>query len=573
MYEMALSENVIRNNASATPTGEEMGLMAYLSFSESKRQADNTMRLMPSGVSLRRHKDLTTGELTAQRDTIVAQNVVERLYDRQVFAPMHDKQEQENIRFSYVADGKDLLMNLDVPEATIEKSNISIVVKGVTVLQGNQMDSPVMMDLYVYRNPLRWKNKHLAMKSRYAEELTFTATIQNLSGKLHSYELQGLPTWMKASTLSGTIGAQDEETITFSISPYTNIGNFEEIIYMMSDEGMSEPLPISLKVRGETPDWAVDEDLLNTNISMSMIGQVKIDGNIARDSEDMLAVFNESHRLLGVTHLTSDMTNGANDGLAFLNIYSTDYDNVPLNFEYFDASTGTIYKVKPMDRTLYFQRNSVAGTTTDPIVLESERNGEKVQAIQLKKGWNWISFNVKPAEENTMKQLLNNTTKWQVGDAFEAERDNGSLSLLSYKATNNPDDPNNPIYEWDCANEVIKINPTKMFRFYSNNNKMCYIAGNTDYLGITVKKGWNRIGFMSNINLPLSTALADYAEQGSAGDIVKSQNEFAVLTVDASGNKSWRGTLEFLRVGEGYMLKRNDDGEATFYYPYYYDSR
>lgn len=573
MYEMALSENVIRNNASVTPTGEEMGLMAYLSFSESKRQADNTMRLMPSGVSLRRHKDLTTGELTAQRDTIVAQNVVERLYDRQVFAPMHDKQEQENIRFSYVADGKDLLMNLDVPEATIEKSNISIVVKGVTDLQGNQMASPVMMDLYVYRNPLRWKNKHLAMKSRYGEELTFTATIQNLSGKLHSYELQGLPTWMKASTLSGTIGAQDEETITFSISPYTNIGNFEEIIYMMSDEGMSEPLPISLKVRGETPDWAVDEDLLNTNISMSMIGQVKIDGNIARDSEDMLAVFNESHRLLGVTHLTSDMTNGANDGLAFLNIYSTDYDNVPLNFEYFDASTGTIYKVEPMDRTLYFQRNSVAGTTTDPIVLESERNGEKVQAIQLKKGWNWISFNVKPAEENTMKQLLNNTTKWQVGDAFEAERDNGSLSLLSYKATNNPDDPNNPIYEWDCANEVIKINPTKMFRFYSNNNKMCYIAGNTDYLGITVKKGWNRIGFMSNINLPLSTALADYAEQGSAGDIVKSQNEFAVLTVDASGNKSWRGTLEFLRVGEGYMLKRNADGEAAFYYPYYYDSR
>lgn len=573
MYEMALSENVIRNNASATPTGEEMGLMAYLSFSESKRQADNTMRLMPSGVSLRRHKDLTTGELTAQRDTIVAQNVVERLYDRQVFAPMHDKQEQENIRFSYVADGKDLLMNLDVPEATIEKSNISIVVKGVTDLQGNQMASPVMMDLYVYRNPLRWKNKHLAMKSRYGEELTFTATIQNLSGKLHSYELQGLPTWMKASTLSGTIGAQDEETITFSISPYTNIGNFEEIIYMMSDEGMSEPLPISLKVRGETPDWAVDEDLLNTNISMSMIGQVKIDGNIARDSEDMLAVFNESHRLLGVTHLTSDMTNGANDGLAFLNIYSTDYDNVPLNFEYFDASTGTIYKVEPMDRTQYFQRNSVAGTTTDPIVLESERNGEKVQAIQLKKGWNWISFNVKPAEENTMKQLLNNTTKWQVGDAFEAERDNGSLSLLSYKATNNPDDPNNPIYEWDCANEVIKINPTKMFRIYSNNNKMCYIAGNTDYLGITVKKGWNRIGFMSNINLPLSTALADYAEQGSAGDIVKSQNEFAVLTVDASGNKSWRGTLEFLRVGEGYMLKRNADGEATFYYPYYYDSR
>lgn len=570
MYEMALSENVIRNNASATPTGEEMGLMAYLSFSESKRQADNTMRLMPSGVSLRRYKDLITGELTAQRDTIVAQNVVERLYDRQVFAPMHDKQEQENIRFSYVADGKDLLMNLDVPEATIEKSNISIVVKGVTDLQGNQMASPVMMDLYVYRNPLRWKNKHLALTSRYGEELTFTATIQNLSGKLHSYELQGLPTWMKASTLSGTIGAQDEETITFSISPYTNIGNFEEIIYMMSDEGMSEPLPVSLKVRGETPDWAVDEALLRANISMSLIAQVKIDGNVARDSEDMLAVFNDSHRLLGVAHLTADQTGGANDGLAFVNIYNSDYAHVTLSFEYFDASQGIIYKVQPASGTLTFQRNTVLGTTTDPVVLEAGRYGDKVQAIPLKKGWNWVSFNVRPADGSTVGQLLNNATKWQVGDALEAERDNGSLSLLSYKAVRNPNDPNTPLYAWDCADEVVKINPTKMYRFYSSNDKMGYIAGADDYLGITVKKGWNRIGFMSNINLPLSKALADYAEQGSAGDIVKSQSEFAVLTVDATGNKSWRGTLDFLRVGEGYMLKRNADGEATFFYPYYY---
>ena len=574
MYEMALSENAIKELGTTTPIGTEMGMMAYLSFSENKRQADNTMRLMPTGVSLHRYKDLTTGELTEQRDTIVAQNVVDRLYDRQVFAPMHDKQEQENIKFSYVADGKDLLMNLDVPEATIEKSNVYIVVKGVTDLQGNQMASPVMMDLYVYRNPLRWTDKHLSLTSHYGDELTFTATIQNLSGKRHSYELQGLPTWMKASTLSGTISAQDEETITFIISPYTNIGNFEEIIYMLSDDGMSEPLTISLKVRGETPDWSVDEDLLRTNISMSLIGQVKIDGNVARDSEDMLAAFDASHRLLGVAHLTSDMTNGANDGLVFLNIYNADYSNIPLNFEYFDASMGVIYKVKPVNGTLLFQNNTVMGTTTDPVAFVGERNGEKVQAIQLKKGWNWVSFNVKPAEGTTVKQLLNNATKWQVGDALEAEREDGSLSLLSYKAIRNPYDPNNPTYSWDCADELVKMNPTKMYRFYSSNDKVGYIAGDTDYLGITVTKGWNRLGFMSNINLPLATALADYAEQGSAGDIVKSQSEFAVLTEDASGNKSWRGTLEFLRVGEGYMLKRIADSEATFYYPYYYlDSR
>ena len=573
MYEMALPENVIKSTASSTPTGEEMGLLAYLSFSESIRQADNTMRLMPSGVSLRRYKDTTAGTLTNRRDTVVAQEVVDRLCDRMIFAPMHDKQEMENIRFSYVADGKDLLINLDVPEAIIEKTNVYIVVKEAADLQGNLMASPVMMDLYVHRNPLRWSDKHLLLTSRYGEEYRFTATVRNLSGKKRNFELQGLPSWMTASTLNASVGAQDEETVTFTVSPYTNIGNFEETIYMVGDDGMSEPLPISLKVRGEKPDWAVDDALLRANITMSMIAQVKIDGNVANDSEDMLAVFNENHRLLGVTQLTSDVTKGANDGLAFLTVYNANYAATPLSFEYFDASTGIIHLVKPVDGAVIFQSNTVKGTTTDPVVLEGERNGEKVQAIQLKKGWNWVSFNVVPIEGSTVKQLLGNATKWQAGDALEAERADGSYSLLSYKATRNPYDPNNPIYTWDCADSIVRINPAKMYRFYSNSDKVGYITGSTDYLGVTVKKGWNRIGYMANLNLPLGKALAEYAEQGSAGDIVKSQSQSAVLTVDATGNKAWRGTLEFMRVGEGYMLLRHQDSEATFYYPYYIDSR
>lgn len=568
MYEMALPESALKSYAENTPNGEEMGLMAYLSFSENKRQLDNVMRLMPSGVSLRRYKD--RGQLTAQRDTIVAQEVVDRLCDKTVFAPMHDKQEQENIKFSYVADGKDLLINLDVPEVNIEKTNVNIVVKGVSDMQGNLMASPVVMDLYVYRNPLRWTSKHLNLTAKYGEELNFTATIRNLSGKTRNYQLQGLPTWMKTSVGSGSVGAQDEEAITFTISPYTNTGNFEETIYMVSDDGMSEPLPISLKVRGNKPDWAVDETLLRTNISMSVIAQVKIDDNVANDSEDMLAVFNQNHRLLGVTHLNADNTSGANDGLAFLNVYNSNKKTTPLNFEFFDASTGIIYKVTPVDGTVNFNSNTTLGTTTDPLVLSGERNGNKVQAFMLKKGWNWVSFNVKPDEGSTVKQLLNDATKWQVGDALEAERSNGGFSLLSYKVTQNPNDPTSPIYSWDRANSVLNINPAKMYRFYSNDDKVGYIAGSTDYLGVVVKKGWNRIGFISRLNLPLGTALAEYTEQGSAGDIVKSQSQFAVLTEDAMGNKAWRGTLEFLRVGEGYMLKRNADSEATFYYPYYY---
>lgn len=566
MMELALSENGIKTFADNTPTGMEMGLLAYLSFSESQRQSDNDLRLMPSGVSLKRYKDKTAGEYTSQRDTIVSDEDMARCFDRTLYAPMRDNQQMENIKFSYVADTKDLLINLDVPANSIEKTNVYVIVKEVADLQGNLMASPAMMDLYVYRNPLRWSDKHLNLTTKYGEETTFTATIKNLSGKSLHYSLEGLPLWMSVSETSGTVGALDEETVTFTISPYTNIGNFEEVINLVGEDGMNEPLPVSLKVRGVKPDWAVDEALLHTNISMSLVGQVIINEEVAHDSEDMLAVFNDDHRLLGVAHLETGSTANVNEGLAFLNIYNSNYGASTLYFEFFDASSGIIYQMMPND-IITFKSDTIIGSSTNPVKFYT--NNGVVQAVNLSKGWNWVSFNVEPID-TVVKEVLNNSTKWQVGDALEAERSDGTFSLLSYKSSRNPYNPSSYIYSWDCADSVVTIDPCKMYRFYSNNDKIAYIAGSICYNPIVVKKGWNRIGYVSNLNLPIGTALAEYADMGSVGDIIKSQSEFAVLTTDASNNRSWRGTLQFLRVGEGYMLKHNADNEVQFYYPTYF---
>ena len=568
MMEMALSENALKSYATSTPNGKEMGLLAYLSFSESQRQSDNDLRLMPSGVSLKRYKDTTTGEYTSQRDTIVSDDDLARCSDRTIYAPMHDNQKMENIKFSYVADGSNLLINLDVPEPDIEKTNVYIIVKEVADLQGNLMASPAMMDLYVYRNPLRWGDKHLNLTSAYGEELTFTAKIKNLSGRSRRFTLEGLPLWMTASETSGTVGALDEETVTFTVSPYINIGNFEESISLVGEDGMNEPLPISLKVRGVKPDWAVDESLLHTNISMSLVGQVVIDDEVKHDTEDMLAVFNDSHRLLGVAHIESNPTGNTNEGLAYLNIYNADYSESALNFEFFDASTGVIH-VLMGDRELKFKSDTIIGSATEPVKFAA--NNGVVQAIQLKKGWNWLSFNVEPIK-STVKELLNNATKWQVGDFLEAERPDGTFSLLGYKSSRNPYNPNSLIYSWDCADSVVTVDPCKMYRFYSIDNKVGYVAGSRSFDPITVHKGWNRIGYISRLNLPIGTALAEFADLGTVGDIVKSQSEFAVLTTDAYGNRSWRGTLQYLRVGEGYMLKHNADNEVRFCYPVYFSA-
>ncbi|MBR3531466.1 MAG: hypothetical protein IKN83_08885 [Bacteroidaceae bacterium] len=571
MYEMALSENIIKATSSMTLSGEELGLMAYLSFGRNELQQNNQQKLVPTGISLKRYRDLTTGELTTQRDTLVAQDVVERLADKSNYAPMRGVVALENIPYSFVAKDNELYIDLDMPDYQIEKTNVLVTVKEVADLNGNTMASPVTMDLYVYRNPLRWTAKQLTMQTRYGEEYTFEAVIENLSGKSKRFSLEGLPIWITASQYKGVVGPLSEQPITFTISPYINIGDFDEVIYLIGEDEMNEPLPLNIKVRGEAPVWAVDSLLLQENVSMSIIGQVYINDNISHDKEDMLAAFNSEHRLLGVTHLDYDATGTGNDGLAYLTVYNTDRTPVDLFFEFYDASTGIIHKLMPKltdGSRLVFKSETVIGSITDPQLFFT--NNQVVQTIQLQKGWNWVSFHVTP-REMMIKDLLNNATNWEVGDGVEADTSDGNQYLITYKSEEvNIDKYTKGVnYLWDYGDSIISFDSRLMYRIFSKSNKQAYVEGYYCPEGITVRKGWNRIGYVSDLNLPIGTAMSVYADLGSNGDIIKSQSEFAVLSVDAFGNKQWKGTLKYLRVGEGYMLKRNDDSEVTFYYPAY----
>ncbi len=564
MYEMALPENMIKATSSISLSGEELGLLAYLGFGQNETQNNNLQRLMPTGVSLKRYRDNTTGEWINDRDTLVAQEVVERLASRQHYAPMSGSVALENIKYSFVADGKDLLINLDVPDYSIEKTNLIVTVKDVADLNGNLLASPVTMDLYVYRNPLRWNIKQVTTQAYYGWDVVFTASVENQSGRSCRYTIEGLPVWVTASQTSGVVGPLGEQLITFTVSPYINIGNYDEVIYLVGEDGMTEPLPLNIVVRGDSPDWAVDQNLLQTNISMSIIGQVITSSGIAHNSEDMLAAFDENHRLMGVTHLSGEGNGLVDDGLVYLTVYNNDYSATPLYFEFFDASTGIIHQM--LAENIVFKRDTVLGTTDHPVIFGY--NNGVVQAVPLKQGWNWVSFNVTP-NSATVRKLLNNATQWQVGDALEVEQPDGSYSVLTYKVTQNPYDPTTPLYSWDCADSVININPSKMYRFYSNNEKVGYFAGFTGEDLIQVTKGWNRIGYISKLNLPLGTAMARYADLGQPGDIIKSQSQFAVLSEDAGGNRTWKGTLTFLKVGEGYMLKSASADTITFTYPNY----
>ena len=578
MYEMTLPENVLKNYSTITPTGSEMGTMVYLPFSRSETQSDNSQRLMPTGLSLRQYKDNNGDIVENHRDTIILPEVVTALADRTNHAPMKNIGNLENIKFSYVTDGNNLLINLDVPDYQIEKTNVYLTVKEVADLQGNLMASPIVMDLYVYRNPLRWTTKRKIVDTMYGEGATVDLTIENLSGKMQSYSLEGLPQWITASQTSGTIAALSEEQVTLTISPYINVGTFDEVVSILGEDGMTEPLALSIRIRGEEPEWKVKDEMKDRNLMMHLVTRVIVNGEVAHNPEDILAVFGPGHEVMGMAHIDVDNANNADEGLAYLNVYYKEIPKKPLslNFEFYDAETGRISVLKPQGKwvgekyqegdNVYFMPDSIIGSSTNPLVLEETY--EYVQQIKLNKGWNWVSTYVQPAE-NTITDLLNGAATWEVGDGIEVVNDKGKGYLFTYKAIMNPDDPNSELYYWNKGNTVVTFNPRLMYRFYVRSAKNVYFSGHEVSDEVTITQGWNRVGYMSSLNLPITNALAEYTDNGSEGDIIKSQSEFAVLNIDAQGNRYWKGSLKYLRTGEGYMIRHNGPDSFTFSYPYY----
>ena len=569
MFESVLPVNLLTEYSNHTPLGTMSAMLAYLDFGRSEKMDDNQQHLEPTGISLKRYAD-DRGNVTARRDTLVAKEDVEAAAARDFYAPMLSNAQLDNLMYSYVANGNELYMNIKQPDFMVEKTNIYITVKEVADLQGNTMESPVTMNLYVYRNPLRWDVKHIDQDVNYGEKVTFVATVKNLSGVKQNFKLEDLPLWINASQTEGVLDALDEQKITFTVNDFINIGTYNEQIALLGDNKMSEPLPITLRVRGEEPKWTVEESLIQQNETMMMVARVKIDGVVASSSEDILAVFDENQTVLGVAHIEVNEKSNANEALAYLTIYGDNYPNgshPKLSFRFFDASSGNVYSVKPADGKAYtFVRDTIIGTDVNPVVLQSTY--DYVQTLKLRQGWNWVSFNLIPKEGTTVGQFLNSMSKWEVTDKIVLI--NGTKVE---EHTCRADSTSIRGYKWDKENRPITIDPRQMYSIYSKSDKTVYLEGEFARREMTVHKNWNRIGYNSTINLPIAQALADYLEHAQVGDVVKSQDGFAIVSQSASG-LAWKGSLQYMEAGKGYMLKRQADDEVKFMYPIYLsDSR
>jgi hypothetical protein len=564
-FAQALPERLISTYATKSPNGDEAGLMTYLAFDRQERQKDNSIELVPYAYSKKIYLDdkgqprYQLNPLTKEpTDTLVrdylfvdAEDVVKQHFDKEQAAPVVPYEEVTNLKFSFIGKDNQVLVELDEPNAKLNHRNIYVTMRDIEDKNGNTMASPQTACYYVTNSSLQWVVNRLDATVKYGSGESCQLTFYNNGSQNHTYKIENCPRWLTLSKTTDVLSPQALDYVNATVSKDLSIGTYNEILYLVDEEGIIEPFYLNLTVEGEQPDWAqnVNSDLLKN--SMNIIGQVYLYDELDTDARDIVGAFDDE----GVCHGFSNISNDAQTGELYLTVFDNQSSGRKLSFRLWQYSTGREIVLTPKD-SIKFEKSAILGTDK-PVRFDGD--DAFMQNFSLKAGWNWVSFNVASNELSDVNTLLRRV-QWSQGDILT---DMNSDLTMTYEAEQK---------QWiatDNADNVV-ISPKQSYAIRVKETCTFPIGGSVikdeEARTIKVKKGWNAIGYTPAVNLPLETALSDYYDQAVPGDVIKSHTEFAYYT--KSGNVGrWRGSLQYMKPGEGYLMLCNADS-AQFTYPY-----
>jgi hypothetical protein len=195
--------------------------------------------------------------------------------------------------------------------------------------------------------------------------------------------------------------------------------------------------------------------------------------------------------------------------------------------------SGTLYKCTSTDTwTAYYT----------PYTYPHPLRGENTQqTFSLATGWNWISFNVLPADlslDSIFSGIL---------DKIEQVKAQTQSAIRSTGA-----------WKGDLA-DMSGIGLNKMYKVKVSTACILTVSGTaiTPTTPILLTAGWNWVAYLPSTSMPIATAL----------DSIKGQVlQVKSLTQSATYNgTSWSGTLTQLEPGQGYAIKMS--GPRTLIYP------
>ncbi|MEM9338636.1 MAG: LamG-like jellyroll fold domain-containing protein [Bacteroidota bacterium] len=507
--------------------GDETGLLSYLAF-ETYEEVQ--------GAYLMEHSlaDLVNNEDLSEVDDAEGSDAVDRYSDQK--PAVKDVRGLQEIPFEYVVNDDEVIITPNVDLYRIEGQILEISIQNVQDLNGNRQLSPVTWTAFVQQNQVKWDEASLSPTKHVDEAMTITTTFTNSSGAAYAYTLENLPNWLSTNQASGVINPKETIEVDFEVNEALNIGYYDQGINLSTDLGFDEKLTIDLRVFGDEPNWTLDES--EFEYSMSVFGQVIIDGVVSTDGYDQVAVF-AGDELRGVGSPT--YISGVDAYQVFLTIYSNQVNGEDLDFRIYDASTGNVHEnVTP---NLTFEVNDVQGSVVDPVAIEADNRIS--MEIALNEGWTWISFNLDDANLGSVDATLSG-----IGTTGDVVKNQSAFDVLSgglWFGTLTSGGGFN-------AGDMYKVKLAKAATL-----KIKGTPTDVNSTPIAIHAGWNYLGFVPQEQMTLDEALV--STDPTVGDVVKSSNRFAMYAGTSLG---WVGSLSSLEPGAGYMLYATDAGTLTY---------
>ena len=523
-----LNGDQIAKNRKQRFTGSEAGLVAYYPFETKTLDAYNQV------VTTGSPDDLTNSGLQAQ---LVG-------FDGNTQAPVYTdnapalrtKKTETNVSFSYTASNEKIVIDIDEDPAKVEGCTLNFTVRDVRDQNGNY-SLPTVWSAYIKRNELEWADDVLSIEQQVKSQSTLTATIVNKGGKQQMWTIDGMPAWLTASADYGTTNPRSETTVTFTVSPATPIGKYEETIYLTGNNGIETPLTINVKVTGNVPEWNVTPAQYEN--SMNVIARVEINGKSLDDEDDLVAAFIDDE-CRGIAHPVYNER--FDDSFITIDIYGNNETGKDVTFRAYDASTGTLYPVVTTKPTIGFTPLALIGKYSEPVILTAANLIE--QQTELKAGWNWLSFSVKP-EDMTVPAIFEKIAD----DVMNIKSQNDGY--LTYEDQ-----------QWG-GSLTKSLSNTQMYAVQMKADRTLRIVGervDPESTVINVCEGWNWIGYYGRQVASVSDAFAGL--QPENGDVLKGQSGVSYFDT-----YEWVGSLPMVEPGLGYMLKSATSYERQFSYP------
>lgn len=580
-WNLAFPANSIGQIYNYAPTGYEMGLECFLPFEMDDESENGNHKSVFSPYNMKYNEEKVNGEPTGNRvldltDMFkLSEEEIKNVNDETLYCPVYPATGLTNIPFSWTAADNELQINIKKADRDINHQTLTITVRNVEDLQGNVLANPQMMMVYVDRNVLVWDDKHLKLDVNYGEGETDYIWFQNLSGRTVPYSIVENCSWMSIDVTQGVIDPLGENEIVMRISPDLAPGEYETMLYLIDDNGLSSSLPISINVKAREPEWSVTEDE-DYKYTMNIMGQVELANSggkkyIDTNESDIVAAF-YNNVCVGMANITKDES-----GIPYIyltvkgneNMLPKTYDGTTtykeISFMLWNSQTNQVSILNPFKRLnsenvqatrINFTNNGVVGCPPNYPIIFTPSN-EIMQNIAFSHGWNWMSFNITPKNNTGINGLFQNNSAFTPGDRIVYVNKNGGRVSSEFLIDANGQQ------KWSSDIDDIDNKKHHVYQLYAQNPGTLTVFGyhipdsdrwvelypNTS----NPSKGlWNELAYLLEVDQPIQTAMSDYFKGKSVeGTVIKNLTLFAV----ADNDGKWVGSLKAMHPGQGYYTK------------------